>query len=261
MRRICNTCGTWYAEGHTPNDCFICQEERQYVPEGGQKWVTPDALSSTHKNKILQLNSRLFEIVIDPSFAIGQRAFLVLSDNGNMLWDCVPLLDQGTIDFIQSKGGIDAIGFSHPHYYSNMNDWAQTFDCPIYIHHTDEPFIVDKGGNIRLWQGDEKPLWNDLKIVNIGGHFTGSSVLMISGMGEKGTLLCGDTFYISPSKKHFAMMYSYPNRMPLPIAEIKRIKERFDTVSFDAVYGFYSYQNVLNNAKAILDSSIARYIR
>jgi hypothetical protein len=56
------------------------------------------------------------------------------------------------------------------------------------------------------------------------------------------------------------MMYSYPNRIPLPISEIKRIKQRFDTVSFDAVYGFYSYQNILNNAKAILESSIARYI-
>src|SRR5690606_35987802 len=118
-----------------------------------------------------------------------------------------------------------------------------------------------KSKNVNLWLGDEKPLWNDLKLVNIGGHFTGSSVLIISEMGEKGTMLCGDTFYISPSKKHFAIMYSYPNRMPLPIAEIKRIKQRFGTVNFDAVYGFYSYQNIQEGAKAILDTSIERYLK
>ncbi|WP_257668709.1 hypothetical protein [Parapedobacter tibetensis] len=171
------------------------------------------------------------------------------------------MLDEETIRFISSKGGLSAIAFSHPHYYSNMNDWAKVFDCPIYIHQADEQYIMDKSEYIHLWEGEEIPLWDDLKLVNIGGHFEGSSVLLISEPSKKGVILCGDTMYLSPSKNHFALMYSYPNRMPLPISEIKRIKQRLDTLDFNSVYGFYSYQNVIGTAKEILEASVKRYLR
>ena len=260
MEKVCFTCGTLYPPHYISNECIICNEERQYVPETGQKWITQDNLLASYKNSIKRINDRLFQIEIEPRFAIGQRAFLVLSENGNILWDCIPLLDNKTIDFINSKGGLKAIAFSHPHYYSNMHDWAKTFDCPVYIHQSDEQHIVYKSTNIRLWEGEEMPLWDDLKLVNIGGHFEGSSVLMVSGLTEKGVMLCGDTMYQSPSKKHFAIMYSYPNRMPLPISEIKRIKDRLLKLDFDTVYGFYGYQNLEGSAKEVLENSFNRYL-
>jgi hypothetical protein len=79
-------------------------------------------------------------------------------------------------------------------------------------------------------------------------------------MSREGTMLCGDTLYLSPSKKHFAIMYSYPNRIPLPVNEIKRINLRLQAISFDTIYGFYSYQNVTENARQILDASIQKYL-
>lgn len=260
MQKICCTCGTQYPINYTSNECFICNEERQYVPESGQSWTNPKTLSLNHKNKIVELNDCLFEIVITPTFAIGQRAFLVISESGNILWDCIPLLDEETNAFINSKGGLKAVCFSHPHYYSNMNNWAETFNCPIYIHKKDEPFIMEKVENIILWEGDEVQILDDVKMINIGGHFEGSSILLIPKMSPKGTMLCGDTMYLSPSKKHFAIMYSYPNRIPLPLSEIRRIKQRLNTISFDVIFGFYSYQNLTENAKKILNNSIERYL-
>jgi hypothetical protein len=47
--------------------------------------------------------------------------------------------------------------------------------------------------------------------------------------------------------------------MPLPISEIKRIKERFEALQFDSVYGFYSYQNLTENVKDIVRTSFERY--
>jgi len=260
MGKICYTCGTLYPLAYPSKDCLICNEERQYVPQGGQVWVTQEELAARHKNKIIKLNDRLFEIVITPGFAIGQRAFLVLSESGNVLWDCIPLLCEETIRFITSKGGLDAIAFSHPHYYSNMSDWATTFDCPVYIHEDDAEFIVYKSDYIHLWQGEELSLCDDLKLVNIGGHFKGSSILHISDMSVKGTILSGDTVYLSLSKKHYAIMYSYPNRIPLPISEIKRIKKRFESLEFDSIYGFFSYQNVIGTARELLETSLNRYL-
>jgi glyoxylase-like metal-dependent hydrolase (beta-lactamase superfamily II) len=258
--RICTTCGTQYPAGHTPELCAICLDDRQYIPEDGQSWTNPDALAWTHSVRVNRLHDRLYELEIVPTFAIGQRALLVLSDQGNVLWDCFALLNPPAIEFIKAKGGLKAMAISHPHYYSNMNDWAEAFDCPIYLHRSDERWIVDKGRHVSLWDGDEKPLWDGMRIIHIGGHFPGSSILHVPFLSREAAVLCGDTLYLSPSKKHFAVMYSYPNRIPLPLHAVDRVRKRFEAIPFDAVYGFYSFQNLTQNARDILNESLNRYL-
>ena len=52
---ICTTCGTQFAESQeTPEECTICQDDRQYVGWGGQQWTTSDVLRKTHRNTLKQ---------------------------------------------------------------------------------------------------------------------------------------------------------------------------------------------------------------
>ena len=89
-------------------------------------------------------HEHLYELKMLPDFAIGQRCFLVMSPAGNILWDCIPLLNEAVITFIRSKGGLKAIAFSHPHYYSTMIDWAAAFNpCCCYAQ-LSQPNPVDK---------------------------------------------------------------------------------------------------------------------
>jgi glyoxylase-like metal-dependent hydrolase (beta-lactamase superfamily II) len=257
---ICCTCGTAYRLESVPEICSTCLDERQWVPQDGQAWTKPAELHKKHSVKINRIKDRLYELEINPMFAIGQRALLVLSDQGNILWDCIPMLDEMTIEFIKAKGGLKAIAFSHPHFYSNMNDWAEVFDCPIYIHKKDEPHIVAKGSHLHLWTGDEMLLWEGVRILNIGGHFEGSSILHVPFLSDEGSIICGDTLFLSPSKKHFSAVYSSPNRIPLPLAEMKRIKNRLDQIPFDTFYGYIKTQNLENEVKRILKESMARYV-
>lgn len=257
--KVCTTCGTHYPAGKVGELCPICLDDRQYIPNSGQGWTTTRKMEVGHSIKIVKLQERLYELVVNPTFAIGQRALLVLSPEGNILWDCIPLLDEATVAFIQGKGGLKAIAFSHPHYYSNMRYWAERFNCPVYIHQSDETFIHDRGDYIQLWAGPQKLLWTGVRLINMGGHFPGSSILHVPTLSPQGTLLLGDTLYLSPSLAHFALMYSYPNRMPLPLHEIRRIRDRFAQLSFDSVYGFYPYQNLTVHVKDILDQSFQRY--
>ncbi|MDF1613282.1 hypothetical protein [Stygiobacter electus] len=256
---ICTTCGTYYNSDKFPENCRICSDDRQYIPAIGQTWTKPADLYRKHSIKLNKLQDRLYEFEINPSFAIGQRALLILSESGNVLWDCIPMLDEMTIEFIKSKGGLKAIGFSHPHFYSNMNEWAETFDCPIYIHNNDKDNIMLKGNNIILWKDKQLELWDEMKIICIGGHFPGSSILHVPFLSSKGTIICGDTLFLAPSKKHFSIVYSSPNRIPLPLSEIKRIKERFDEISFDSFYGYQKIQNLNSNVKKIFEDSMKRY--
>lgn len=260
--KICAACGTQYPVNDAPEVCTICADDRQAVPPvEGQTWITRETLLREHSIQIRKLQSQVYELKIVPKFAIGQRALLILSEQGNILWDCFPLLDESTIEFIKSKGGLAAIAFSHPHYYSNMNEWAEAFDCPVYIHQKDEGWIMDKGSHVELWTGREKTLWDSMRLINIGGHFPGSSILHVPVLSAKGTVFCGDTLFIAPSMEHISLIYSAPNRIPLPRREVKRIKNRFEDIDFDTLYGFWSYQNLSTDVKEILEKSFEKYLR
>ncbi len=257
---ICTACGTQYKQELTAGAvCPICMDDRQAVPEKGQSWTNLQELSDHYSVIVKKLTDHLYELKMAPSFAIGQRALLVITPEGNILWDCIALINEPTIEFIKSKGGLKAIAFSHPHYYTTMNDWAAVFDCPVYIHQKDEQWVFNKGNNISLWNGVEKELWQDTRLINIGGHFPGSSILHAPFLSNQGAILCGDTFYISPSKKHTAVMYSYPNRIPLPLEEVRRIKKQMAGIQFDTIYGFYDFQNIYTNAHQLIQDSLDRY--
>src|SRR6185437_3291198 len=114
---ICMTCGTQYAAGdQPPTICTICQDERQYVKVTGQQWTTRERLRLTHRNAIRFEEPGLIGIGMEPHFAIGQRALFVRTPRGNILWDCVPLLDEAVVEMIKALGGLSAIAISHPHY-------------------------------------------------------------------------------------------------------------------------------------------------
>jgi len=257
---ICTACGTQFpADGEVPALCPVCADDRQYINPNGQSWTNSEELAAGHAVKIMQLHQKLYTLKITPDFAIGQRAFLVISENGNILWDCIPLLNNDTTNFIKSAGGIKAIVFSHPHYYSNMNQWAEKFNCPIYIHSADEEWISYKSANTHLWYGEKLELWDNISAIHIGGHFPGSCVLRLP-LSPEGTILGGDTFYIAPSKKHIAVMHSYPNQILLTKEEFATVYERSKNLKFDTMYCAFERQNLTGNAKAVFDISMQRYL-
>src|SRR5205823_5724320 len=125
---VCVTCGTQYPlSAKPPEGCPICQDERQYVGLNGQEWTTLKAMRSTHKNVIKQEEPGLYSINTEPKFGIGQRAFLLQTPQGNLLWDCVALLDDATVQRLRELGGVAAIAISHPHYYTTMIEWSRAF--------------------------------------------------------------------------------------------------------------------------------------
>lgn len=258
---ICVGCGTQFRCCNSlPEFCPICSDDRQYVPSGIQRWTTHEELANNHRNLIREIDAGLFELTLKPQFAIGQRALLVVAPGGNILWDCIPLLDKLTIEFIRSKGGIRSIAVSHPHFYSNMDEWAEVFGCRIHIHESDKEWVTSESDNISFWNGREMGLWNGMRIINVGGHFPGSSILHVPFLSTKGVVLCGDTFVVSPSKRHIAAMYSYPNKIPLPLSEVTRIRGQMQSLEFDTIHAWIDNQSIIGNAKLILEKSLAKYV-
>jgi glyoxylase-like metal-dependent hydrolase (beta-lactamase superfamily II) len=144
---LCKACGIQHPERPAPpENCLICEDPRQFVPAAGQQWITPKTLAVGRFNVFRKVAPGLFGISTVPQFAIGQRAFLVVTPAGNMLWDCLSFLDDATIEIIRALGGIKAVAVSHPHFYSAMATWGRTFDCPVFVHDADRQWcaILDR---------------------------------------------------------------------------------------------------------------------
>jgi len=107
---ICVTCGTQYPPSNTPPArCQICEDDRQYVNWQGQQWTAMDQLGSGHRNVFRDEEPGLTGIRTEPEFAIGQRALLVQTAQGNILWDSISYLDDATIEAVRGLGGISVI--------------------------------------------------------------------------------------------------------------------------------------------------------
>ena len=125
---ICNTCGTQYPDAdQPPASCPICQDERQYLKATGQNWTTLERLRLTNRNSVKFREPGLIGVGIEPHFAIGQRALFLRTAKANVLWDCLPLLDEAVVEALKALGGISAIAISHPHCYSSMVEWSRAF--------------------------------------------------------------------------------------------------------------------------------------
>jgi len=117
---VCVACGTQFeiSERSALKTCFICDDPRQYIPPPHQSFTTLAALRPSHRNTFTPFpnNPSFISITTTPKIAIGQRAILIKTPVGNILWDCLTLLDDETITEIKEKhGGLHGIVISHPH--------------------------------------------------------------------------------------------------------------------------------------------------
>jgi hypothetical protein len=261
---VCATCGAVYPEAdEPPAECPICEDERQWVPEDGQKWTSLEELSTDHRNEVRKEDSELFGVGIEPEVAIGQRMLLLESAAGNVLWDMVPLCTEEAVADVRQRGGAAAIAISHPHYYSGMLEWSRALgDIPILLHAADRQWVTRPDPLVEHWDGDTYDLTGGLTLLRLGGHFAGGTVLhWPDGADGHGTLLSGDIVQVLPHRRSVTFMWSYPNMLPLPASEVERIVGILDDWEFDRIWGAWWGRTIRSGAKDAIRRSAERYVR
>jgi glyoxylase-like metal-dependent hydrolase (beta-lactamase superfamily II) len=259
---ICTTCGCQYEDSDAPPDgCLICQDTRQYVNPAGQAWTTLPAMRRTYFNAFRTLEKDLMGVGTFPAFAIGQRALILRTPAGNILWDCVSFLDDATIAIIKAFGGLAGIACSHPHFLASVVEWSHAFDnVPVYLHAMDRTFVTRSDPVMTFWEGDRLELADGVNLIRCGGHFPGSTVLhWAQGSNGLGVLLTGDTLQVRPDKG-LTFMHSYPNLIPLDPVTVQRIADRLADWPFEVIYGGWWERVIAKQAKQVLANSVKQYI-
>ena len=256
---VCKACGTQFPPSdEPPAACAICEDPRQYIPhDEGQVWLTWEQVVAEHSADIRD-DRGILGIGCTPSFAIGQRALLVKSPAGNVLWDCISYLDDAIVERVRAEGGLAAIAISHPHYYSAMVEWAHTFACPVYLHEAERKWVMRPDPAIRFWGGETHELGGGMTLVRCGGHFEGGQVLH---WAERRALLSGDIVMVIPDRRFVSFMYSYPNLIPLPPSKVQQIAAALAPFPFDTIHGAWWDRVVDADGSAVVRRSADRYVR
>lgn len=258
---ICATCGVQSVDAPAPPDgCHICLDERQYVGWDGQRWTSMAELARDHATVLRQEEPDLVGIGVEPLFAIGQRALLVRTPHGNVLWDCVSLLDDAAVEQIAQLGGIDAICMSHPHFYGANVEFADAFDARILVPEADRAWVQRPSPRVEYFADTATPV-PGTTLARIGGHFDGAAVLhWPAGSGGRGALLTGDTITVAQDRDWVSFMWSFPNLIPLDEATVLDIALRVQGLAFDRVYGGWWGRVVVNDGAAAIRRSADRYV-
>jgi hypothetical protein len=238
--------------------CPICQDEREAVAEGGQRWTTAAALAADHSTELREEEPDLLGVGVTPSFGIGQRALLVRTPHGNVLWDCVPLVDHAARRVIEDLGGVQAICPSHPHFYAAFVDVAEAFDARVFLPRVDARWIQRRSPRIEHYDDEVEPV-PGVTVARVGGHFDGAAVLhWAAGSGGAGTLLTGDTIMVAEDRGWVSFLWSYPNLVPLDVETVEEIARRVAGFRFGKLYGGW-WGHVVGDGRA--DAAVQRSAR
>jgi hypothetical protein len=214
-----------------------------------------DIRASDHRNefKPYEHDERIISIHTVPRFAIGQRAMLIRTPQGNILWDCISYIDAETIDKVNELGGLKAIVVSHPHFYSSHVQWARAFQCPVYISSEDLRWTTIPSAHRKPLTEVETDIVPGVKAIKLGGHFPGSSVLLFdgrlfiadtlmttaAGIGKWDIDALGAKRAKPPGLSSFSFLWSIPNYIPLSADEIHRMWGILKRYEFRATHSVF----------------------
>lgn len=259
---ICLICGTCFPPStQPPQVCQLCAGKQQLVLGEGTDWTTEEELIQNDFHNVMNFEEHnLWSIRVRPSFASSQRAFFFHSDRGNVLWDCLSLLDKETVEKLEDLGGIHTIILSNPHFQTGVCKWAERFDAEVIVHESDVEFLVEQPRRLKTWTGEYYQLQDEFKLVRIGGSFPGSSVLVWQAGAEgKGCMFTGDTLFVTKDQCWISFLDSNQH-VVWKISEIQELGQKLSAYVFDRIYGAWPNRTIDSNGNEVVSQSVKRVV-
>lgn len=224
-------------------------------------WRRGAKLSESRTIEVVELEPNLWSLSAHPQISVGHHALLVMTPEGNLLWDALSVITPSAVNTVRRLGGLAAVAIAHPHFQAAMVSWSIAFGgVPVYIHDDDRQWVARPDELVQTWAGDSLELFGGLTVVRCGGHFDGSAVLhWPGGASGKGVLLTSDTIDIAPGNNAVSFMYSFSGFLPLEARSVEQIGRRLQPFTYDRLYGCWRGRVVAHDATAVVAQSIARY--
>ena len=158
---------------------------------------------------------------------------------GTVLWDPTGYVDDEAAAQIRELGDVVAITSSHPHMFGVAGGVQPAARRRPDPRHRAEHGL---GGPPRprdpLVARVARASAPGVTLLQLGGHFEGSAVIhWAQGAGGRGgVLLASDTIQTNPDRETVTFMRSFPNRIPLSPAVVRRLAGAVEHLAFDRLY-------------------------
>jgi hypothetical protein len=256
----CTRCGIQFAASPGPPErCPICDEARTAAFGGARTWTTMDDLKLRYENIVQRLEENLFGIRTIPTFANGQRAMLVRSPGGSLLWDCTTLVDDPTIALVRALGAPSAIAVSHPRHAGSVVEWSHAFGgVPVYVHATGEPWMMRPDPVVRFWTGTRLQLQDGLSLAYCGGQDGGTVLHWPAGSKGTGALLTGGVLRIADETERVSLLLDASSALrPRSPAAVQALARALDPFAYERLYDAFE-RVIASGAQAAALASAAR---
>ena len=110
---------------------------------------------------------------------------------------------------------------------------------------------------VEPWDGDTLDLGHGLTLSAPAA--TSRAAPSCTAREGAGALLTGDIIQVIPDRTHVAFMWSYPNQIPLPDAEVRALGAAVAPFAYEALYGAWWGTVIPRDAKRIVPRSVDRY--
>ena len=242
-----------------PQQCPICADERQWMPDQGQIWTTREQLESEgHRVSISEREPGLYALRVEPKLGIGQTCYLAQTAEGNLLFDVPPYIDAEAVTAVAELGGVQAIAASHPHMFGLQLEWSAAFGAaPVFVCRADAEWLQRTDERIWKYYHETRPL-PTVTLQRVGGHFAGSAIALWRGHDGVGVMLSGDSIGPVAKQGWVTFMRSFPNYLPLSANVVRRIAASVADLDFDRMYGNFG-QVISAGAHSAVQTSAQRY--
>jgi hypothetical protein len=258
---ICETCAVETADlPEPPAECLVCEDERQWVPEDGQRWTTLRELDERGTHIVArEVEPDLWGLSAEPGVGIGQQTMVVRTPQGSLVFDCVGFIDDAALELVRSLGPTLAVAASHPHMYGVQTEWAHALgDVPVLVAERDREWVRRPSSLVEHYD-ERREVAPGLTLHRVGGHFRGQAVVeWRAGAHGAGVLLAADAVFPNPDRRSVSFMRSYPNRIPLSGNVVQRLAAQLESLHFDRLYNNFGAV-VPSGAKQVLRASADRH--
>ena len=242
--------------------CPICSDPRQYIRLAGQAWTTLEELSRDHK-VVLKDEDGVLSIGVEPVFGIGQRALLAETPDGNVLWDCVPLVTDEAVAALNARGKVRAIAISHPHFHSAIVEWSRALGgIPIYIHAGNRDWVMRPDPAIVFWEEETKIDPSGCDADPLRRSFRRVLGMPLEAQGQ--TKRCPGRRYIAgrdgqeACQLHVLLSKSLAAQCPCHQSHRARHWQPFE---YEQVYSAFWNMRILEDGKEAVARSVERYLK
>ena len=246
---LCTNCGFWQTHFETPPTCPVCTDFRHTPPDDGWEFLTEFEAAGRYQTRWHEDELGIVTFTVEPKLGIGPSGYFIPREDGNIGFECPGFYDKDALDYIESRGGLAHLSFSHPHAFGAAWQLQERFQPQVSVQVED----LNWSGTLNVdYPFDESlELAAGARLVHTAGHFAGHSVLHL--YGEQKILFAGDMlkFHFDEDERFVGISThkAFNRRVPMSHAEVRRYDEVVRSLGFDHVYT--TFERAPANARAL----------